>query len=105
MSQPIYGVMAEFDNPTALVNAARAARGEGLPQAGRVFAVSHRGIERRAASASQQAAAASCCSAGIAGGTLGYLLQYLRHGDLLSRSTSPDGRCTAGPPTSSLRSR
>ena len=29
MSNPIYGVMAEFDNPTALVNAARAAREKG----------------------------------------------------------------------------
>ena len=29
MKPPIYGVMAEFDNPTALVNAARRAREEG----------------------------------------------------------------------------
>src|ERR1041385_8778953 len=29
MIKPIYGVMAEFDNPTALVNAARAAREKG----------------------------------------------------------------------------
>ena len=29
MNKPIYGVMAEFDNPTALVNAARAAREKG----------------------------------------------------------------------------
>ena len=29
MSKPIYGVAAEFDNPTALVNAARAAREKG----------------------------------------------------------------------------
>ena len=29
MTKPIYGVMAEFDNPTALVNAARAARERG----------------------------------------------------------------------------
>ena len=29
MNNPIYGVMAEFDNPTALVNAARAAREKG----------------------------------------------------------------------------
>ena len=29
MRPPIYGVMAEFDNPTALVNAARRAREEG----------------------------------------------------------------------------
>ena len=29
MKKPIYGVMAEFDNPTALVNAARAAREKG----------------------------------------------------------------------------
>jgi uncharacterized membrane protein len=28
-TKPIYGVMAEFDNPTALVNAARAAREKG----------------------------------------------------------------------------
>ena len=43
----IYGLMAEFDNPTALVTPPRAARG-GLPQAGRLLAVSHRGTERRA---------------------------------------------------------
>ena len=29
MNKPIYGVMAEFENPTALVSAARAAREEG----------------------------------------------------------------------------
>ncbi len=29
MTQPIYGLMAEFDSPTALVNAARAAREKG----------------------------------------------------------------------------
>jgi hypothetical protein len=29
MNKPIYGVLAEFDNPTALVNAARAAREQG----------------------------------------------------------------------------
>jgi ActD protein len=29
MKAPIYGVMAEFDNPTALVHAARSARGKG----------------------------------------------------------------------------
>jgi len=29
LNKPIYGVMAEFDNPTALVNAARAARERG----------------------------------------------------------------------------
>ena len=29
MSRPLYGVTAEFDNPTALVNAARAAREKG----------------------------------------------------------------------------
>ena len=29
MTKPIYGVMAEFDNPSALVNAARAAREKG----------------------------------------------------------------------------
>ena len=29
MTKPLYGVMAEFDSPTALVNAARAARDEG----------------------------------------------------------------------------
>src|ERR1039457_7613142 len=29
MNKPIYGMMAEFDNPSALVNAARAAREEG----------------------------------------------------------------------------
>ena len=29
MIKPIYGVMAEFDNPSALVNAARAAREKG----------------------------------------------------------------------------
>src|SRR5438309_9950718 len=29
MTKPVYGMMAEFDNPTALVNAARAAREKG----------------------------------------------------------------------------
>jgi hypothetical protein len=29
VTKPLYGVMAEFDNPTALVNAARAAREQG----------------------------------------------------------------------------
>jgi hypothetical protein len=28
-TKPVYGVMAEFDSPTALVNAARAAREKG----------------------------------------------------------------------------
>ena len=48
---PIYGVMAEFDNPTSLVNAAREARARRLPQAGRLFAVPHRRTDRGAASA------------------------------------------------------
>ena len=29
LTKPIYGLIAEFDNPTALVNAARAAREKG----------------------------------------------------------------------------
>jgi hypothetical protein len=29
LNKPIYGLMAEFENPTALVNAARAARERG----------------------------------------------------------------------------
>ena len=100
MTKPIYGVMAEFDNPTALVNGrARGAR-EGLSQAGRLFAVPHRRTERRAAPA-QNKLAADRADRRHRRRPRGLPAAVLRHGDLLPASTSAAGRCIAGRRTSS----
>src|SRR5437764_4780353 len=75
MKPPIYGVMAEFDNPTALVNAARRAREEG-----------YRKLDAYSPFPSEELSDALhlhknklpllVLLGGITGGTLGYLLQY-----------------------------
>ena len=53
----VYGLMAEFDDPTALVAATERAHARGLPLHGRVLAVSDRGAARRARLAADAAAA------------------------------------------------
>jgi hypothetical protein len=71
----IYGVMAEFDNPTALVNAARAAREKGFRK---LDAYSPFPIEELtdALHLHKNKLPLIVLIGGIIGGALGYLLQY-----------------------------
>ena len=75
MSQSIYGVMAEFDNPTALVNAARAAREKGYRK---LDAYSPFPIEELsdALHLHKNRLPLIVLAGGIAGGLAGYLMQY-----------------------------
>lgn len=75
MTKPIYGVMAEFDSPTALVNAARAAREKGYRK---IDAYSPFPIEELsdALHLHKNRLPLIVLAGGIVGGLLGYLLQY-----------------------------
>src|ERR1017187_43980 len=75
MTKPIYGVMAEFDNPSALVNAARAAREKGYRK---LDAYSPFPIEELsdALHLHKNKLPLLVLIGGIVGGTLGYMLQY-----------------------------
>ena len=75
MIKPIYGLMAEFDNPTALVNAARAAREHGYRK---LDAYSPFPIEElsEALHLHKNRLPLIVLIGGILGGSLGYLLQY-----------------------------
>jgi hypothetical protein len=75
VNKAIYGVMAEFDSPTALVNAARAAREKGYRK---LDAYSPFPIEElsEALHLHSNRLPLLVLLGGIAGGTLGYLLQY-----------------------------
>ena len=64
-SPTLYGLMAEFETPTALVAAAERARLEGYRQHGRVLAHSHRGVERGARASPHAAADARAARAGF----------------------------------------
>jgi hypothetical protein len=73
--KPIYGVMAEFDNPTALVNTARAAREKGYRK---LDAYSPFPIEELsdALHLHKNKLPLIVLIGGIVGGLTGYLLQY-----------------------------
>jgi len=73
--KPIYGVIAEFDNPTALVNAARAAREKGYR---RLDAYSPFPIEELsdALHLHKNKLPLIVLIGGMLGGLTGYLLQY-----------------------------
>ena len=73
--KPIYGVMAEFDNPSALVNAARAAREKGYRK---LDAYSPFPIEELTdvLHLHKNKLPLLVLIGGIVGGTLGYMLQY-----------------------------
>ena len=75
MIKPIYGLMAEFDNPTSLVNAARLAREQGYRK---LDAYSPFPIEElsEALHLHKNKLPLIVLLGGIAGGVLGYLLQY-----------------------------
>jgi hypothetical protein len=75
MIKSIYGVIAEFENPTALVNAARAAREKGYRK---LDAYSPFPIEELndALHLHHNKLPLIVLLGGIVGGTLGYLLQY-----------------------------
>ena len=75
MNKPIYGLMAEFDNPTALVNAARATREMGYRK---LDAYTPFPIEELsdALHLHKNKLPLLVLIGGIIGGTLGYLLQY-----------------------------
>ena len=75
MIKPIYGLMAEFDNPTSLVNAARLAREQGYRK---LDAYSPFPIEElsEALHLHKNKLPLIVLLGGIVGGTLGYLLQY-----------------------------
>jgi hypothetical protein len=73
--KPIYGVIAEFENPTALVSAARAAREKGYRK---LDAYSPFPIEElnEALHLHRNRLPLIVLAGGIVGGILGYLLQY-----------------------------
>jgi hypothetical protein len=73
--KPIYGLLAEFDNPTALVTATRAAREKGYRK---LDAYSPFPIEElsEALHLHKNKLPLIVLCGGILGGTLGYLLQY-----------------------------
>ena len=75
MVKPIYGLIAEFENPTDLVNAARAAREQGYRK---LDAYSPFPIEElnEALHLHGNKLPLIVLIGGIVGGTLGYLLQY-----------------------------
>ena len=75
MSQSIYGMMAEFDNPTALVKAARAAREKGYRK---LDAYSPFPIEELsdALHLHKNRLPLIVLAGGIVGGMAGYLMQY-----------------------------
>lgn len=75
MTKGVYGLMAEFDNPTALVNAARAAREKGYRK---LDAYTPFPIEElsEALHLHKNKLPLIVLLGGIAGGSLGYLLQY-----------------------------
>ena len=75
MIKPIYGVMAEFDNPTALVNAARAAREKGYRK---LDAYSPFPIEElsEVLDLHKNRLPLIVLAGGIVGGIVGYLMQY-----------------------------
>ena len=75
MIKPIYGLMAEFDNPTALVEAARAAREKGYRK---LDAYSPFPIEELtdALHLHHNKLPLIVLLGGIVGGLAGYLLQY-----------------------------
>ena len=104
MSQPIYGVMAEFDNPTALVNAARAAREKGYRK---LDAYSPFPIEELndVLHLHKNRLPLIVLAGGIAGRAHRIPAAVLRHGDGISPSISAAGRCIAGLRTSSSPSR
>lgn len=75
MIKSIYGVMAEFDNPTALVNAARAARDKGYRK---LDAYSPFPIEELSdvLDLHKNRLPLIVLAGGIVGGMVGYLMQY-----------------------------
>src|SRR5207244_4836891 len=75
MTKPIYGVMAEFDSPSALVAAARAARAQGYRK---LDAYSPFPIEELsdALHLHKNKLPLIVLIGGLVGGTLGYLMQY-----------------------------
>jgi hypothetical protein len=75
MKPPIYGVMAEFDNPTSLVNAAREARARGYRK---LDAYSPFAIEAltEALHLPKSKLPLIVLIGGILGGLTGYLMQY-----------------------------
>jgi hypothetical protein len=75
LTKPIYGLMAEFDNPTALVNAARAARERGYRK---LDAYSPFPIEELsdALHLHTNRLPLIVLLGGLTGAALGYLLQY-----------------------------
>jgi len=75
LSDAIYGLMAEFDNPTALVNAAKAARGQGYRK---LDAYSPFPIEELsdALHLHKNKLPLIVLIGGMLGGLTGYLLQY-----------------------------
>ena len=76
--------MAEFDDPNALVAAARSARTRGLSPHGRVLAVSDRGAARGARARTHTRLPLIVLIGGIVGCLGGYVLQYWVVGDRVS---------------------
>ena len=102
MKADIYGVMAEFDNPTALVNATRAVRDRGYRK---LDAYTPFPIEELndVLHLHKNKLPLIVLAGGILGGLTGYLLQYFV--TVIYFPINVGGRpLTAGLPTSSSRS-
>jgi hypothetical protein len=99
LTKPIYGVIAEFDNPSALVAAARAAREKGYRK---LDAYSPFPIEELsdALHLHKNRLPLIVLIGGIIGGLIGYLMQYYVTVIYFPINIAA-GRCIAGPPTSS----
>src|ERR1700694_4112461 len=75
MTRPVYGVMAEFDGPTALVNATRAAREKGYRKLDAYTPFPIEELSHALHLHKNKLPLIVLCG-GILGGLTGYLLQY-----------------------------
>ena len=75
-AQAIYGLMAEFDDPTAWSLATRQTHEEGYREHGRLFAVSDRGADRGVARRTTTGCRCIVLVGGILGWSAGFGLQY-----------------------------
>ena len=98
----LYGLMAEFESPAALVEAARHAREAGYTKIDAYTPYPDRGAARGARTSTTAGCRPSSWSAASWAALAGYSLCILDVGRLVSRSTSAASPSTAGPPSSPI---